>query len=124
MATTSKQIIAAARDEDLRERFIAIAAALGIASPEHWVDLRLRALVAVDLDGPGPADESVAKAYDYKLATYEPAPRPGEDMAAVTDALIFQAIIAVATAEANSQVPGGAQAVQQINPLATGIGGS
>lgn len=93
MATT-KQIGDAARDADLRDRFISQAAALGVVSPEWWVDQNMRALVAADLDGQGANEDSVATVYDYAVQTRPPVPpRPGENPAAVTDTHLESAIL-------------------------------
>lgn len=109
MATT-KQIGLAARDADLRDRFISKAAELGIPSPEYWVDSHMRALVAIDLDGPDGASDSVASVYDYAVQTRpEVPPRPGENLAAVTDVHLQAAIEQIEQRDAaNSGEAGGA----------------
>lgn len=86
---TSAQIIAAQSDEDLRRRFVALAAAEGVDSPEHAVASNMHALVAAKITA---GSDTVASVYDYAAATYVPAPRPGVNPAAVTDAQIIAAI--------------------------------
>ncbi len=88
----SNQILAAAADEDLRQRMVALAAKSGVQAPEQWVDMHRFQLVATDLDGDGAATDSIATVYDYARVTYQPSPRPGQNLAAVTDSFITSAI--------------------------------
>lgn len=90
--TTSKQIIEAARDEDLRERLAALAAARTIPNPTAWVAARLQELVSVDLDAGGPSKDSIATIYEYAQTQYERALRPGENPAWITDEQLQAAI--------------------------------
>lgn len=97
MSATSGAIISAARDNDLRERFIALAAAEGIEAPQSFVEARLHILAAAPADADG---ATIAGVYEYAAATYEAAPRPGENPAAVTDAHIRYALSQVAPTSA------------------------
>lgn len=97
---TSKQIIDAARDADLKERLTALAAAEGIDDPEHWVTRRLSELVGIDLNGVEVGDDSIASVYEYAKSQYVPAPTPGGSPAFVTDIHIRTAIQQVRAREA------------------------
>lgn len=97
---TSAQIIAAYRDSDLLERITAIAAAEGIANPDQWVGMRIRQIVAADLDGDGGASNSIASVYEYAVETTPP--RPGANPAAVTDDHIRTALQCVTQSEGAS----------------------
>ena len=87
--TTTAAIIAASRDSDLRERLIATAARAGVDSPQAWVESRLHELASTDATSSG---DTIASVYDYARATYTPAPRPGENPAAVTDTHLEYAV--------------------------------
>lgn len=89
MATLS-QHIAARNDDDLAERLVAAAEQAGIPQPEQWVEQHRGRLVSVPIGG-----ENLADVHAYAVATYSPPPRPGANPAAVTDALIAQAVDAV-----------------------------
>lgn len=89
---TSNQILAAAGDLDLRERLIALAAQdPTITDPHAWVNSRLQQIVGVAIDSNGEAT-TIASVYDYAVATYQPTPPPGKNLAAVTDAHLRAAI--------------------------------
>lgn len=94
MTVTSAQIIAASSDADLQRRLRAVAASMGIENPQGWVESRLDELAAAPVNNNG---ETVGSVYEYALLTYEPAPRPGENPAAVTDDHIRHAIEHVRT---------------------------
>lgn len=85
---TSKQIIRASRDSDLKERLVAIAAAENIESPIGWVEANMHRLVATDLGD----NASLASVYEYAESQYVPVPTPGANSAIMTDALISVAI--------------------------------
>lgn len=89
MTVTSAQIIAASSDGDLQRRLRAIASSLGIENPQGWVESRLDELAAAPVDDEG---NTVGSVYEYALLTYKPAPRPGENPAAVTDDYLRHAI--------------------------------
>ena len=96
---TIAQLIAAANDPDLRARYTAAAEARGLG--KGWADQHMGQLVAATIpatypsDGPPAGETNIAAVYGYKLAHYAPAPRPGEDPAAVIDPMIWAAIDAV-----------------------------
>lgn len=93
MAATSADIIAAAADADLRARAIALAAASGIDYPQGFVEANSHRLAAAPVNEAG---DTVASVYAYASASYEPTPRPGENLAAVTDDHIRYALSQVA----------------------------
>ena len=95
MTATSSQIISASSDTDLRRRFRAVAAAMGIDNPQAFVESRLDELAAAPVDDEG---STVGSVYEYAVATYKPAPRPGENPAAVTDDHLRYAIDKVRSA--------------------------
>ena len=82
-------LMAASTDTDLRARVRAAADARGL--PLNWTDLHMGRLVATEIEAAG-EQTSIADVYGYALATYTPAPRPGENPAAVLDSMIFDAI--------------------------------
>ena len=94
--TSIADLIAASTDTDLRARVRAAADARGL--PLNWTDLHMGRLVAATIpatypsDGPPAGETNIAAVYGYKLAHYAPAPRPGEDPAAVIDPMIWAAI--------------------------------
>lgn len=91
MATpTSASLIAAARDSDLRARLIALGAINNYSAGE--VELAITRIVAAPVTESG---ETISSVYEYAVANYEPAPRPGEDPAAVTDTHLLAAIESV-----------------------------
>ena len=93
MATTSDHI-KATRDQDLKARLIAAAEMAGIDAPSFWVESNLGRLVSTNVqDG-----QTIADVYTYAAATYTPTPRPGENLAAVTDDHLTAAIAAVQAA--------------------------
>lgn len=94
--TTSTQIIVAAADQDLHKRLTAIAAKNGIVAANHMVESRLMEIVSAPLDD---SDNTIASVYDYAAATYVPAPTPGANLAAVTDAYLLTALIKVGLLE-------------------------
>ena len=89
MSATSTQIIAASSDGDLQRRLRAVAASMGIENPQGWVESRLYELAAAPVNENG---DTVGSVYEYAAATYKPAPRPGENPAAVTDGFLRHAI--------------------------------
>lgn len=90
MATpTSASIIAASKDQDLIQRAVALGATLNPPLTQADVEsLRMR-LAAAPVDDNG---NTVASVYEYADATYQPAPRPGENPAAVTDEYLVYAL--------------------------------
>ena len=92
-------LIAASTDQDLRARVRAAAEARGLGPT--WADQHMGQLVAATIPatypsgGPPAGETNIAAVYGYKLAHYAPAPRPGEDPAAVIDPMIWAAIDAV-----------------------------
>lgn len=85
--TTSAALIAAAEDNDLYERIVALAAQAGHS--EQDVRAMRRQIVAANVSDNG---DTVASVYQYALLNYEPKPTPGEDPSAVTDDQIRYAI--------------------------------
>lgn len=89
----STAIIAAAKDYDLRERAIAIAAELGMQTPQNWVDAHLFAIAAGPVNDSG---DTVASVYEYAQAEYEKKKaeliEPGRDLAIVTDEFLRYSI--------------------------------
>ena len=88
MATIA-DIQAARDDQDLRARIATAAEALGLGS--QWAHSQMGRLVAVQIEAAGDAT-TLADVYAYAAATYKPMPRPGENPAAVLDAMIYAAI--------------------------------
>lgn len=84
---SSKSIINAAKDQDLRIRAVALAAELGIDSPEAWIDSQLYQLASASVDATG---NTVASVYEYAESEYKKAlaamPKPpGQDETRITD---------------------------------------
>lgn len=86
-------LMAASTDTDLRARVRAAADARGL--PLNWTDLHMGRLVATMIPADG-EQTTIAHVYGYAVATYTPAPRPGENPAAVLDSMIFDAIDTIA----------------------------
>lgn len=86
---TSAAIIAASKDQDLRDRAVALASTMDPPLSAADVEsLRMRLATApVNENG-----DTVASVFEFAVANYEPAPRPGENPAAVTDAHILHAL--------------------------------
>lgn len=106
--TTSQAIISAAKDPDLRERIVAIAAKMKVKNPSYFVDSNLFELASTAVDSSG--DNSIATVYEYAnlqhaqaLAELIP---PGKNPAAVTDAHIEHALTALRDAENPAQQEG------------------
>lgn len=99
--TTSQGIITAAKDDDLRERIIAIAAKMRVKNPGYFVDSNLFELASTAVDSSG--ENSIATVYDYARRQYAQAAAelvpPGKNLAAVTDEHIEHALGALLTAE-------------------------
>lgn len=96
MVTYLEDIGRAAGDELLVERIASAAAEAGINNPEGWARLNARRVVATPIT---PEGETPASVFAYAVATYQPAPRPGENRAAVTDDYLRAAVAAVRTAQ-------------------------
>ena len=77
---TSSALISAAQDRDILARAIALAAELGIESPQAFIESRRHQLAAAPVSESG---DTVASVYEY--AALQPRYRTGEDPAAVTD---------------------------------------
>lgn len=106
--TTSQAIISAAKDPDLRERIVAIAAKMKVKNPSYFVDSNLLELASTAVDSSG--DSSIATVYEYAythhaqaLAALTP---PGKNLAAVTDEHIEHALGALLAAEKPVQQEG------------------
>lgn len=84
---SSASIIAAARDNDLFERVVALGSTLGLTRADVEAHRTKLASAPADSDG-----ATIASVYEYARATYTPTPRPGENPAAVTDAHILHAL--------------------------------
>ena len=97
MAVTNlSDISKAAADEDLLDRLISAAAAEGIDSPEGWAKMNARRIVAEPLAAVSPSGVIV---FAYAVAGYQPAPRPGQNPGAVTDAYLRAAVQSVHAAQ-------------------------
>ena len=73
MATpSSASIIAAARDNDLFERVVALGSTLGLTRAD--VEAHRTRIAASPVDDSG---NTVASVFEYAEATYKPTPRPG-----------------------------------------------
>lgn len=96
MTATSKQIIEAAADAELRERIIALAAQLPeVENPAAVVSTKLLKIVGVDITVNG-EPSSIAKVYEYAVDTHLPhMATPGSNPGAVTDDHIRAALEAV-----------------------------
>ena len=90
MASTADHI-AARNDTDLLQRLVAAAEQAGIDGAQAWVEANRGRIIAAKITG----DTTIADVHAYAVATYEPAPRPGENPAAVTDPQLAEAIQAV-----------------------------
>ena len=91
--TTLSSIVSASRDIDLQERLAAAAARLNVpGDPYQWVLLNINKLAAAQVSEDG---ATIASVYDYAASTYVPAPRPGQNPAAVTDTLLMSAVTSV-----------------------------
>ncbi len=86
--TTSQAIISAAKDADLRERVIAVAAKMRVKNPSYFVDSNLFELASTAVDSSG----------ENSIATAELVP-PGKNLAAVTDEHIEHALRVLLTAK-------------------------
>ena len=84
---SSASIIAAARDNDLFERAVALGSTLGLTRAD--VEAHRTKIAASTVDSEG---NTIASVYEYADATYTPTPRPGENPAAVTDEYILHAL--------------------------------
>jgi len=89
---SSADLIAAATDSDLRARLVALLASRGHATPAATVDTKMGAIVAQSVT---PEGATVADVLAYARASYAPAPRPGENLAAVTDDQLRAALAAI-----------------------------
>ena len=89
MANTAEHL-AARNDNDLLQRFIAVAEQKGVPNAQAWAESNRGRLVAVDIDG-----TSVATVHAYAVATYTPTPRPGVNPAGVTDTHLAAAVDAL-----------------------------
>lgn len=92
--TTSQAIISAAKDPDLRERIIAVAAKMRVKNPSYFVDSNLFELASTAVDSSG--ENSIATVYDYARLQYEKVTAelvpPGKNLVAVTDEHIEHAL--------------------------------
>lgn len=106
--TTSQAIISAAKDPDLRERIIAIAAKMKVKNPGYFVDTNLFELASTAVDSSG--ENSIATVYDYASLQYTQAlaalTPPGKNLAAVTDEHIEHALSTLLATENPAQQEG------------------
>lgn len=91
--SSSADLIAAATDPDLRARLVATLAAQGHATPAATVDTRIGAIVAQSVT---PEGLTIADVLASARVAYVPTPRPGENLAAVTDDHLRAALAAIA----------------------------
>ena len=89
MANTAEHL-AARNDNDLLQRFIAVAEQKGVPNAQAWVEANRGRLVATNIGG-----TDVATVHAYAVATYNPTPRPGVNPAGVTDTHLADAVAAV-----------------------------
>ena len=103
--TTSQAIISAAKDADLRERIIAIAAKMRVKNPGYFVDSNLFELASTAVDSSG--ENSIATVYDFYSIKYAKAAAelvpPGKNLAAVTDENIEHALRVLLSSETPAQ---------------------
>lgn len=93
MSVPSAALIAAFADNDLYERFVALAATLGI-TPDQIADKRWQMVIADADDG---GTDTIASVYDYAYDVRNQAvaalpPPPGQNPGAVTDQHILYAL--------------------------------
>lgn len=104
MSATSNALIAAAKDYNLRERAIALAASMKVENPQYFVDANLSALAAAPVNGDG---DTVASVFEYAQAEYEKKKaalvEPGKDMTVVTDSHIKFALESLISSESSSE---------------------
>ena len=84
---SSDQIIAAQQDEDLKARAVALGAKHGYLPYE--VEARFPQIAVAQI-----GETTIADVHAYAVATYTPTPRPGANLAAVTDVQLEEALIA------------------------------
>lgn len=97
--TTTAMHIAARADADLLERLIAAAEMQGIPSAAGWVQQNIGTIISTPLTE---GQDTIASVFDFAKGSYEAAvaalpPKPGLNPAAVTDAYMAQAILALIT---------------------------
>ena len=85
-------ITAASRDRHLVDRMIAAAAEAGHPYPASQIADAAARIVATPITEQG---DSIASVYAYAVQTHTPAPAPGADPAAVLDAHVRAAVVAV-----------------------------
>lgn len=91
MATpASTDILAAARDDDLLARAIALGATIGLSQGEVEAARMRLASAPVDDDG-----NTVASVHAYAVASYHPVPTPGADPTKVTDTHLLHALATI-----------------------------
>lgn len=96
MADTTAQHIAASRDQDLRERLVAIAEQQHIPNPQAFVEQNLGKLISTEIA----EGTTVTTVHAYASQVYQDAVaalplKPGLNPAAVTDAQLNTAVTAV-----------------------------
>ncbi|RUQ06983.1 hypothetical protein D8M34_05805 [Microbacterium sp. HSID17254] len=96
MSATTTQHINARNDPDLLDRFIAAAEQAHVDDASRWVQANMGRLVTIDVAG----GQTIADVHAFAHATREAhiaatPPRPGADLAAVTDIQLGAAIEAV-----------------------------
>lgn len=102
MSATSNALIAAAKDYNLRERAIALAASMKVENPQYFVDTHLSALAAAPVNDDG---ATLASVFEYATAEYEKKKaalvEPGKDMTVVTDSHIKFALESLISPESS-----------------------
>ena len=81
-------ISVASKDEDLIDRFVSAAAAIGVENPQTWVHVNMRTLVTKPISSG--ISETIADVYTYARETRPPA--PGANPSAVLDDYILYAV--------------------------------
>lgn len=100
MATTTNQHMAARGDTELIARFIAKAEMMGIENPANFIQSKMPQLVTQTAEGAQTIADVHAYADDVRRLYIEATPpTPGSNLAAVTDAYLEAAILAVQALE-------------------------
>lgn len=94
---TTQAVHTTIQDQELRERFIAMAAIKGHPDPVSWVNRNIYALATSKVNNNA---ESIATILQYAHDTYRPAPLPGENPGAVTDNNLREAVEKLMAAQA------------------------
>ena len=101
---SSNDHLAAKRDTDLMTRTFALAESdPDFSMPQSWVEQNWGRIISAPITEDG---HTMVKGHAYAVATYEPTPLPGANLAAVTDDQIRDAIAVVRNREVESAADG------------------